>query len=206
MTFKDKEYAQEVWKPDKITILESGWEEQRDGWYKLLSSLIPSNSDNILDVGCGVGMYYDLLAPKCRHYVGIDPVKDMIERAKTRRPDGDWRVGSVYNLPFPNNHFDLVFCWSVLVHLPHKTISRAVNELWRITKKALLFNIYETLDDPNFSVTGPWGEYLTAMDRFWVKKTLRSLNPNTHETKTYEDVDLLGRKKFQRKIFILKKD
>jgi len=43
------------------------------------------------------------------------------------------------------------------------------------------------------------------MDRFWIKKTLRTLKPKTHKIEPYEKTDILDGKKFQRKIFKLEK-
>lgn len=206
MTFRDREYAATVWTADKIETLEAGWEKQKEGWYKLLSPLIPDNLTNTIDVGCGVGMYYDLLSSKSSFYVGVDPVESMVNRAKERRPEGNWRIGSVYLLPFPNDSFDLAFCWSVLVHLPHETIEKALKELWRVTRKHLLFNLYMSLDDPSFSVRGSWGEYLTAMDEMWISKTLRKLSPRTWRIKPYEPIEKLDGKRFQRYIYLLRKE
>lgn len=204
--FNDKKYVESVWTPDKIATLENGWEEQKEGWYKLVEPFVPDRSERTLDIGCGVGMYYDLLQPKTEHYVGMDPTEPMIERARERRPEGDWRVGSLYQLPFPNNYFDLTFCWSVLVHLPHETIERGLNELWRVTDKNLLFNLYMSLNEPSFSVTGSWGEYLTAMDEMWIMKQIRKMSPRTYKMKPYEPVEELDGKRFQRYIYLLRKE
>jgi 2-polyprenyl-3-methyl-5-hydroxy-6-metoxy-1,4-benzoquinol methylase len=38
----------------------------------------------------------------------------------------------ILNLSFPNDHFDLVLCWGVLMHIPEA--QRAINELIRVTK------------------------------------------------------------------------
>jgi len=156
-------------------------------------------------VGCGIGIYYPLLMEKSGDYVGLDPTDAMIKRAQERHPEGDFRIGSVYKLPFPNNWVDLVFCWSVLIHLPHDTIERALTELWRITKRYLFFNLYMTLDEKGFSSKGPWGEYLTAMDKWETNTILRKLRPHTTQQHEYEFTRLLDGKRFQRTIFILEK-
>jgi len=38
----------------------------------------------------------------------------------------------ILNLSFPNDHFDLVLCWGVLMHIPEA--QRAINELVRVAK------------------------------------------------------------------------
>lgn len=203
MTFNDREYARSVWTKDKIRILEDGWNEQQEGWYSLLRSLIPSGNRSALDVGCGVGMYYDLLSEKADEYTGLDPSEEMVKRARERRPNGKFRVGTVYGIQYPKNWLDIVFCWSVLVHLPHNTIDRAIKELWRVTKKFLLFNLYIALDDNSFSAEGSWGEWLTAMDFLWTMRLIDELNPKEVVTTDYEEIDFLDGKRFQRRIFRL---
>lgn len=203
--FNDKKYALDTWTKDKIIRLEGGWLQQREGWYELIAPLLPPENDSVLDVGCGIGMYYPLLTRKSSGYIGLDPTEAMIERARERHPEGEFKIGSVYNISFPNNWFDLVFCWSVLVHLPHDTIEKAISELWRVTKKTLFLNLYVSLNDSGFSTTGPWGEFLTVMDNFWVKRMIRKLNPRSHDIIDYEGVDSLDEKQFQRKIFVLRK-
>ena len=172
-------------------------------WYALLDPLLPDGNHEVLDVGCGIGAYYDLLTGKAEKYVGIDPTEEMIKRARELHPHGDFRTGTVYELRFPNERFRLVFCWSVLVHLPHKTIKRAIRELWRVTKKYLFLNLYVASEDDSFSVRGPWGEYLTAMDKWDIGEIFESLKPKSIQRTNYEGVDLLDNKKFQRTIFLL---
>ena len=99
MTFNDKEYARTVWTEDKIQILEREWTKQQEGWYNLLHPLIPSG-ETTLDVGCGVGMYYDLLSSKTENYLGIDPSEAMVERAGKRRLEGKFKVGTVYGISY----------------------------------------------------------------------------------------------------------
>jgi len=204
--FNDKKYARSIWTEDKVQILEKGWNEQQEYWYDLLRPLVPSGNHSAIDVGCGVGMYYDLLSEKARNYAGIDPSEDMISRARERRPDGKFRIGTVYNIHYPSNHFDLVFCWSVLVHLPFNTIERAIEELWRVTGEFLVFNLYIALEDDSFSVKGPWEEWLTAMNSFQVMRLLDRLKPEKVDIADYEEIDLLDNKRFQRKIFLLKRN
>lgn len=204
--FNDKKYALSIWTQNRIGRLEEGWLQQRGGWYKLIEPLLPHENNSVLDVGCGIGMYYPLLTSKSSNYVGLDPTDAMIERARERHPEGEFRIGSVYNISLPSNWIDLVFCWSVLVHLPHDTIERAISELWRVTKKTLFLNLYVSLSNVGFSTVGPWGEFLTVMDEFWIKRMIRRLKPKNHSITNYEEIDSLDKKRFQRKIFVLEKN
>lgn len=72
----------------------------------------------ILDIGCGTGL---LLAELRRHGFrdlhGIDLSPRMIEKARENF-DGPLYVGSCYQLPFPDEHFDAIIISSMLHHLP----------------------------------------------------------------------------------------
>ncbi len=77
-------------------------------------------SRRLLDAGAGRGAYRSLLAPLCQELVEVDrhPAEGMVQ-------------GDLEGLPFPDGHFDAVFCSQVLEHTPHP--ARAVAELARVT-------------------------------------------------------------------------
>lgn len=78
----------------------------------------------VLDAGCGSGLTACHLAKTigCR-IIGVDISPEMIEKAGVRaEKEGvshlvEFRVGDVYNLPFPDNSFDLVMAESITVFL-----------------------------------------------------------------------------------------
>jgi SAM-dependent methyltransferase len=78
-------------------------------------------SFRLLDVGCGAKPYRPLFAPYTAEYVGVDPVEN---------PHADL-VGSVEDLPVPDESFDVVLCNQVLEHCDSPL--RAVAELCRVT-------------------------------------------------------------------------
>ena len=67
--------------------------------------------DRAIDFGCGTGPYLPLLARHAREVTGIDIAPGMIDEARRNVPDEFTGVtlltGSVLDLPFPDNHFDL---------------------------------------------------------------------------------------------------
>ncbi len=74
--------------------------------------------DKVLDLGCGNGRFYQFLKDKDINYVGIDSSSRLIEKAKGRYPDVDFRVADALSLPFSDNFFDKVFNIAVLHHIP----------------------------------------------------------------------------------------
>lgn len=207
MSFNDETYAKSVWTSDKIDRLEADWLKQREGWYGLINPYLPNGLESMLDAGAGIGIYYPLLKLKAKRYVGIDLTPEMVERARLRHPDGDFRIASVLALPFGDGEFSLTFCWSLLVHLPVAQIGEALKELWRVTGRYLFFNLYVSLSEGDKEERGGWGEYLTSVSPLRLEEFLFNLEPRDRQRWTwdYEQLSTLGDHWFQRKIYLLEK-
>lgn len=105
--------------------------KQRDFWWNddFLALMAQrwrlGEARRVLDVGCGVGHWGQLLAPwlaKDAEVVGIDREKEWIaratERARSRAAGRTFRyqAGDATHIDFPDNTFDLVTCQTVLIH------------------------------------------------------------------------------------------
>jgi SAM-dependent methyltransferase len=73
----------------------------------LESAAIGSHSF-VLDVGCGAGFFCHMAAKQGASVAGIDAAAALIEIARERTPEGDFRVGEMEELPFEDGTFDLV--------------------------------------------------------------------------------------------------
>ena len=100
------------------------------------------NDGVLLDVGCGEGRHIfgvmqDYPLMKC---IGIDMDHESIKIAEEgydyfksiSHAGAEFLKGSAYNIPFPDNFFDLVICSEVLEHL-HE-YNDAVKEMHRVLK------------------------------------------------------------------------
>jgi ubiquinone/menaquinone biosynthesis C-methylase UbiE len=90
-------------------------------------SLITKNG-LILDNGCGIGYSADFLAKE--KMIGIDISKGMIEKAKKRT--NRLVCADSQRLPFKNETFEVIFCRSLLHHLPNP--QDGVREMKRVLK------------------------------------------------------------------------
>ena len=203
MSFNGKAYAESVWTPERIATLEADWLKQQDTWYKLLDPLLPNNNENVLDCGSGIGVYYPLLKRKAKQYVGLDITENMVRRARERYPEAEFHWGSVMEIPFPEQSFDLVFSWSLLFHLPLDKVAEALNELWRVTRKHLFFNMYTALGRPSLSEHGSWREWQTAIGEEELVKLIDSFKPRRIGESVYESVTMFGGGRMQRKIYVV---
>jgi len=111
-------------------------------FFSLLISLIkPLKVESILDAGCGEGFTMGKLLEEkvCKKIEGIEYEKDAISLGKKLYPYLIIKQGSVYELPYKNNSFDLVICTEVLEHLDEP--AKALKEILRVTKKNLIISV-----------------------------------------------------------------
>jgi SAM-dependent methyltransferase len=71
-----------------------------------------------LDAACGTGRYAQILAERGHRIIGVDSSPDMLARARTRVPQGDFRLGDLHQLPVADDQVDLVVCALALTHNP----------------------------------------------------------------------------------------
>ena len=95
---------------------------------------IPKDS-RILEVGCNIGNQLSLLQKMgYKDLWGIDIQKDAVEKAKECLPHINIVNGSVFDIPFKDEFFDLVFTSGVLIHISPDDITKALDEIYRCTK------------------------------------------------------------------------
>lgn len=103
--------------------------------------LLPHLDDTmaLLDVGCGPATITCDLASRVASVIGIEPVDGILEQARataeaTDRANATFEVGSVYDLRFEDDTFDVVHAHQVLQHLTDPVA--AMREMVRVTKPA----------------------------------------------------------------------
>ena len=92
---------------------------------------------NVLEIGLGEGADSERLIRLGARWSGLDLTSESVERVRTRLtlrdlPYGELRQGSVLDLPFPDDSFDMVFSHGVLHHVPE--IRQAQAEIRRILR------------------------------------------------------------------------
>jgi ubiquinone/menaquinone biosynthesis C-methylase UbiE len=85
---------------------------------------------DVLECGCGTGLLLERFAGFARRAAGIDLSPRMLDQARARGLDV--REGSVVELPFKDDEFDVTCSFKVLAHVPD--IGRALAEMVRVTK------------------------------------------------------------------------
>lgn len=128
-----------------VNPLVQDWEanaHQRRTYYTILRQQYPKYV-TLLDVGCGIGFDCPRLREMGFDYTGIDLTPEMLTRARERNPDARFEQGDVTKrLPFPDESFDLVVSHDVLIHIDDFTA--ALDELWRVARKAVILRLSYT--------------------------------------------------------------
>lgn len=96
------------------------------------------NNQKVLDLGCGNGLLYDVLAKKSIDYTGVDFSQRLLNFAKKRigsQKNVSFYKANILSLPLPDNSFDWVFALAVLHHLPGSYFQKkALKEIYRVLK------------------------------------------------------------------------
>ncbi len=86
----------------------------------------------ILEVGCNVGVQLQLLQQlRFGNLWGIELQSDAVRIARARTRHINFLQGSIHDLPFRDDYFDLVFTSGVLIHVPPDVLRNAIAEVHR---------------------------------------------------------------------------
>jgi ubiquinone/menaquinone biosynthesis C-methylase UbiE len=124
----EDEYKKSIWK----------------GHYSLEMLAAAPKKGRLLDAGCGSGKYSLPLKMRGFDVVGMDvslaALRMLSKSSRSRDVDIDILAGNVFQLPFADGSFDIVWCYGVLQHLLSKERESAICEFQRILRtEGLLF-------------------------------------------------------------------
>ena len=95
-----------------------------------------SRSSGILEIGSNIGnQLLTLQKMGFRNLHGIEPQSHAVELSRKRTKGIRITQGNVFDLPFDDGCFDLVFTSGVLIHINPADIKDALNEIYRASKK-----------------------------------------------------------------------
>jgi SAM-dependent methyltransferase len=116
------------------------WAEVLEGWngwgvplYRhILERVTVERGTRLLDMGCGAGRFCRVAADRGAHICGLDATATFVRIARERVPAGDFRVGDVEQVPWPDNSFDVVTGFNSLIFAA--SIVGALREAKRVAR------------------------------------------------------------------------
>ena len=99
---------------------------------RIAHHLNPGKTGLYLDIGCGTGNYTDALQKKGYPFIGIDPSKEMLFRAKNTNREIDWRKGTGENTTLNNESVNGIIAVLTIHHWTD--ISKGFSEMYRVLK------------------------------------------------------------------------
>jgi len=199
----NKEYAEYLLKKTKedYSLIAEEFSGTRQKIWPEMQFLLDKYSSSgkmVLDLGCGNGRYFEYFKERSINYFGIDNSEKLIEIAKNKYPEGNFRVADALNLPFSDNFFDKIFSIAVLHHIPSEELRTLflkeakrvlkpggilVLTVWNFRESAELFLILKStilkllglskLDFGDF--LEPWGKKVKRYYHYFFKKELINL-------------------------------
>ena len=150
--------------PAKLSFDDSAAYERFVGtWGRAAGSMFlqwlnPPKSADWLDVGCGTGLFTELIVKSCApaSVVGIDPAQAQIDYA-SRKPiaaHASFRTGDAQALPLRDATFDIVASALVINFIPDRR--RALSEMSRVTRPGGLVGGYIWDFEAELSPSGPF--------------------------------------------------
>jgi pseudaminic acid biosynthesis-associated methylase len=92
---------------------------------------IPAGA-RILEVGCNVGNQLAVLRQMgYRELYGIEIQPYALEQARRNLPDAHFAEASAFEIPYPDQYFEMVFTSGVLIHIAPRDLPRAIDEIHR---------------------------------------------------------------------------
>ena len=164
------------------------WDTKMAFRYEELMNVGNLNGASILDIGCGIGGFYDFCIND-KHicnmsYKGIDVVEGMIELAKTKYPLADFEVHNILETRLNETYDYVILCGIFNVAADMQYMNKILLEAFEYCKKGLAFNFissYVNFREEEISYHNPQDVF-----SFCVENLSRKIKMNHH----YEKCDV----------------
>ena len=157
-------------------------------YQKSLAALPERRFRSAFEIGCSIGMFTHLLAPRCDALLGVDIVEQPLRDARTTCADQPWVRFQQMQVPadWPDGTFDLIVMSEVLYFLSKQDIAKVIDRVRACldaTGLVLLVNWRGRSGDP---CTGD------EAAEYFISRTSERLEPHVQYQEEKYRLDLLG--------------
>ncbi len=131
---------------DRIALLQFVQWDHNNHYYSFLLKQLPPYCGNILDIGCGSGVFSRLLAQRADNVIAVDLSAKMIELAQQHSqsyPNIDFQVADILKWQFPVEHFDAIVSIATVHHLPLEVLLPKIQAALKPGGKFLILDLVE---------------------------------------------------------------
>ncbi len=93
-----------------------------------------NKQSKVLEIGCGTGLFTQKVYEATQAQItAIDISEDLLQQARAKMPDVEFKIDNAMALSFTDNSFDAVFGSSILHHL---NFDKSLSEILRVLKSS----------------------------------------------------------------------
>jgi ubiquinone/menaquinone biosynthesis C-methylase UbiE len=117
------------------------YHNQYQAYRRALARHLSAFAGEVLDLGCGTGIFTEMLAPRCKRMVGIDIAASLVDKARAKCANLDnvnFVETSATSLPFGDSEFDAVVSFGETIsHI--QDFGKAFAEVGRVLRPGGIF-------------------------------------------------------------------
>ena len=166
-----------------VSAVSADGSTQNDHYHNFLLRHLPSSCHDVLEIGCGTGVFARRLAERSEHVLALDLSGEMIRIARERSaqvsniklPNIEFRLADVRDVPFPIASFDCIATIATLHHLPFAEMLLKMKTALKPGGVLLVLDLFEPARVSNSLVAG-LSDYLLNLLAIPVSVTLRLIH------------------------------
>ena len=118
-------------RPDHYYDIDYDTKQRFCSYWHQIHEILLRKQNEVLEIGVGNRFVSNYLRERGINIVTLDIDKEL-------KPDV---VGSVLDIPFRDNSFQIVACYELLEHLPYEYVAKALSEISRVSKQYVILSL-----------------------------------------------------------------
>ena len=118
-------------RPDHYYDIDYDTKQRFCSYWHQIHEILLLKQNEVLEIGVGNRFVSNYLRERGINIVTLDIDKEL-------KPDV---VGSVLDIPFRDNSFQIVACYELLEHLPYEYVAKALSEISRVSKQHVILSL-----------------------------------------------------------------